>query len=420
MNLRVNLVGVISALILIATASLLGAENEPHYELEELIELGLEHSVHTKTEELRLENTRSSLITTYLDFLPSASFNVSRHYSDLDTHSAGFNVSKNLSLNEPRYFNWRRANIDWENAQLSYEEQVKQTVFDIFSRFIRVAEAQKRVEIQTSNLTIQERILEQVELLYNLEQRSLIELKQAEISLINAQIAYSDAQLQYQTARENLFLYLNIEDNGYPLADLDIPLIDEVPEYSKPVEVVKAENELQKSSISLTQSRLNFLPNLSLSYNYSHRHSTELDNDLFDFDKYSDSYTISLSASYPLFNWIEHRQHHHRNKRNLKSQELMLDNLTKNKQQTYEQLIREWEREKRLFDLAERRNELAEETLELSRNKFELGILSLLELEQAMTDHLESTIEVTNRYYQRLLKQEEIRLLLSEPILGRW
>ncbi len=420
MILEINSLRNIFVVLIMLFASLLGAVTDTEYKLEELIELGLEHSVNTQTESLRLQNSHSSLITSYLDFLPSATINVSRNYSDIDTESAGFNLNKSLSLNEPTYFNWRRTNIDWDNAQLMYEQNTRQTVFDIFSNFVRVIEAQKRIEIQQKNLIIQQRILEQTELLHRLEQRSMIELKQAQIGLINAQIALGDAELQLDNARENLFLFINIEDKGYPLADTEISLMNEVPPYTKPVEIVTAENELKKSALSLTQSRLDFLPNISLSYTYSHRHSTELGNDLFDFNQYNDSYTISLSASYSLFNLAEHRQRHHRNQRNVKVQHLMLDNLINSKEQDYERMIREWEREIKLYDLAEKRNELAQETLNLAQTRFNLGTLSLLELEQATRDYLESNIEVNTRFYQRILKQEEINLFLSRQIMGKW
>lgn len=400
----------------LAAAPALMSNQERTYRLEELIELGLENSHERQAEALRLKNSKSSLTSSYLDFLPSASINVGQEYTGDSETSARLSLSKSLYLNDSRYFNWRRSQIDWGNAELSYTENKKTTVFEVFLRVIRVAEAQKRVDIQQRNLAIQERIMQQTELLHRLEQRSLIELKQAEIALINAQLALEDSQKQLKEAREDLFLYLNVDDEGYPIADIDIPLAEELPGYREPVDLTVAKNNLKKTELSLTQSRLNFLPNISLNYSYL----TRTNNDIFSFDEYRDTYTISLSASYSLFNYVEHRQTHHRNRREKMLQEINIDRMKSNYEKQYEQMIRNLEREDRLYDLAERRKELSEETLELARSRFDQGVLSLIELEQAMKDYQEATIELSNRYYQRLLKQEELNLFLSYPVLGRW
>jgi outer membrane protein len=409
---------------LLLFASLLAVSifsEEQRYELDELIDIGLSQSVGITTEELQYLNSRSSLISSYLDFLPTATFAVGKHYSDRNSKSAGFSLSKSIALNEPTYFNWRRTSIDWENANLLYGKNRLNVVFDIFHHFITVAEAEKRIEIQQKNLSIQERIKEQIELLYELEQRSLIDLKQSQISWINAQIAVENAENRLIQARESLFHYLNLEDDGYPMGEVRLQITDEIYDYETPVEVVKAENDLAKTSLTLTQSKLDFLPRLSLSYNYDYRYpGPPVTNDLFAFDKYEDSYTISLTASYSLFNLVEHRQVYNRTKRNRQIQEIMLDDLDRNKKKQFDQLLRDYNSEKRLYSLAEQRFDLAEETLDMSQSKFDIGILSLLEFDQATKDYLEAELELISREYQLLLKQEELNLFLSRPLLGKW
>lgn len=394
---------------------------ETKYDLYDLIELGLKQSIPHQTGILQNKNVYSSLLSSYLDFLPSATVSTSRHYSDIDSKSAGFVLSKTVSLNEPTYFNWRRANIDWLNAQLDHQENRKTTAFEIFSLYIRVLENQKRMKIQEKNLQIQEKIYQQIELLYNQQQRALIDLKSSEIALINAQISLENADIQYQQARENLFLYLNVEDLGYSFQEPAIEITEDDFQYTKPIDLLQSENNLKRSSISLLQTRLDFLPSLSLSYSYNYRYTGDVDDDrLFDLDLYDDSYTISLTASYSLFNFIEHRQVYHRNKRNLRIQKMNYDYLTNTKEKRFEQLTREWENEKRIYDLAERRYEIAEETLQMAQERFNLGLLSLLELDQATGDYLQAEIDLSSRYYQLLIKQEEINLFLARKILDRW
>jgi|SRR5690554_505618 len=398
-----------------------GYAQEMQYDLFDLIEQGLSNSIPHQSDELQKMNTYSNLLSSYFDFLPSATISTSRHYFDTDSKSAGFNLSKSISLNEPTYFNWRRARIDWENAKLEFDESKKATVFEIFSRYIRVLEADKRVDIQQNNLELQEKIYEQIELLYQQQQRALIDLKTSEIALINARISLQNAEIEYQRAREVLFHYLNMEDEGYDFREPVIEFTDEKLEYSEPVDLKIADNNLQRSSLSLWQTRLDFLPTISLNYNYSHSYPGQaVTDDLFDFDKYRDSYTVSLTASYSLFNLLQHRQVYQRNKRNLLVQEMQYDYLTSGKEQEFSQLLRDWDNQQKLYELSEQRHELAGENLDMAQERFDLGIMSLLELDQATSDYLESELDLSTRYYQLLIKQEEINLFLSRRILDRW
>ena len=409
----------ILAIILASTTTGFALENK--YDLFDLIEAGLDKTIPYQTDLLQNRNVHSSLISSYFDFLPSASVRTSHELAPGDSRSAGFYLSKSISLNEPTYFNWRRASIDWENAKLEIDNLRKATVLEIFTRYMNVLESRKRLEIQRNNLELQENIYAQVELLYQQQQRAIIDLRQSEIALINAQISLENAEILYRQARENLFLYLDMEDLGYDLREPEIEITEEEYEYRKPLELYVAENNLKRSSVSLWQSRLDFLPSLTLSYNYQHsypgRHVTD---DIFDFRQYEDSYTIALTASYSLFNLLEHREAHSRNRRNLRIQEMQYDYLSNSKERQFEQMNRSWENQQRVYDLAERRYELAQENMEMARERYNLGISSLLELDQATSDFLEAELDLTSRYYQLLIKQEEINLFLSRRILDRW
>ncbi len=391
------------------------------YNLEDLIKLGLDNSVELKTETLRYKNTESSLVSTYLDFLPSASVGASRNFINSDTENAGFNLSKSIYLNEPSYFNWKRTAIDKKNAEINLSEKRKSFIYDVFSSYVRVKEAQKRVQIQTNNYSLQQRIHDQTMLLFELDKRSQLDVKQSQISLINAQISLENAENQLVQARENLFYTVNIDDRGYELADIDISLKEADFDYHNPVSVTIAENAIKKTQLSLTQSKLSFLPTLYLSYNYSYSYpGPNLADGILDIKNYKDSYTLSLNASYSLFNFLKHGQEHSRTNRSYLSQNYEYDNLIASESKRYKQLIRDFGNEQRLYELAQRKNELAKETLELAQSKFNLGVLSLLEYDQAQKDFLESEIDLSTRYYQLLLKQEELNLFLSKPLLGKW
>jgi outer membrane protein TolC len=221
--------------------------------------------------------------------------------------------------------------------------------------------------------------------------------------------------------REKLFHYLNIVDEGYRLKDPEVMVNDDDYEFEYSSDVLKDELNLKKSSLSLFQTKLDFLPRLSASYSYNYSYSSRSPSfDLFDFDKYEDSYTIGLSLSYSLLNPLEHRETYLRSKRSHRIQSMQHDKLKESNELQFSQKKRDWETEKQIYELAQKKFELAEESLEMAEEQFGLGLLSLLELDQARQNFMESEIDLTSRYYQLLVKQEELNLFLSRKMLGRW
>jgi len=401
-------------------ASGLYAEDR-EYNLDDLIEIGLEQATSYQIELLQKKNIHSNLISTYYSFLPSMMVSAGQNYSSVDTRSAGFSLYKGVSLNEPTYFNWRSAKYDQQIAELNFSNFRKKTVFEVFSYYIEVLEAEKRKEIQEKNLEIQVKISKQVETLFELQKKSAIDVKQSQIALINAQIAKESADNSVRQMREKLFHYLNIVDEGYRLKDPEVMVNDDDYEFEYSSDVLKDELNLKKSSLSLFQTKLDFLPRLSASYSYNYSYSSRSPSfDLFDFDKYEDSYTIGLSLSYSLLNPLEHRETYLRSKRSHRIQNMQHDKLRESNELQFSQKKRDWETEKQIYELAQKKFELAEESLEMAEEQFGLGLLSLLELDQARQNFMESEIDLTSRYYQLLIKQEELNLFLSRKILGRW
>jgi outer membrane protein TolC len=207
-------------------ASGLYAEDR-EYNLDDLIEIGLEQATSYQIELLQKKNVHSNLISTYYSFLPSMMVSAGQNYSSVDTRSAGFSLYKGVSLNEPTYFNWRSAKYDQQIAELNFSNFRKKTVFEVFSYYIEVLEAEKRKEIQGKNLEIQVKISKQVETLFELQKKSAIDVKQSQIALINAQIAKESADNSVRQMREKLFHYLNIVDEGYRLKDPEVMVNDD-------------------------------------------------------------------------------------------------------------------------------------------------------------------------------------------------
>ncbi len=402
------------------------------YDLENLISYGLENSYDIQQESVALQNTKSYLTSSWLGLLPNATVNASRTnkemgvYNDEDLqigterrwdNSARFSLTKSISLNEPSYYNIRTSILDKKNADLSYTDMQKSVAFTIFSKYLYVLEAQKNLSIQQENLKLQQKIYDQIQVQYQTGEKSLLELKQSEVSLIDYEIAVNEAENSLNQQRKDLFSYLNLTDAGYDLVEPEFTIREEPVQYQDNNTLFQKRNSLQSSKLSNFQQLMDFFPTLSANYDYYSNSTTQ---ELSDFDKYEDSYTISLTASYNIFNIFDKRESYVRSRRNLRIQELDLEISETDLKEELSNLESDMQTLKRSRDLYAEKLKLAESNLEMAQEQFRLGMISILDLDRANLDNLNAQLSYNNRYYELIRKQEEINQILSLPILGKW
>jgi len=399
------------------------------YDLNSLIESGLQNSYDIQQEEANYKNYRSFLTSSWLGLLPTATISVSSQNAETVltdslsspgrdwTNSAWFSLSKTISLNEPSYYNVRTSILDKRSAELSYDDMRRTVAFNIFSKYLYVLESQKDLSIQRDNLKLQEKIHAQIQVQYATGEKSLLELKQSEISLIDYEIAVNEAENTLIQLRQDLFSYLNMKDSGYELSEPEFDIREDEISFQENNTLFQKRNSLKSSKLSLFQQKMDFLPSLTLGYQY---YNNSLGEDITDFDDYEDRYTISLTASYSIFGLLEKRESYLRLRRNVRIQELDLEISKKDQRETLSNLESDMRTLRRSRDLYEDKLNLAKSNLEMAQEQFRLGIISLLDLDKAKLDYSNAQLSYNNRYYELIRKQEEINQTLSQPILGVW
>jgi len=70
--------------------------------------------------------------------------------------------------------------------------------------------------------------------------------------------------------------------------------------------------------------------------------------------------------------------------------------------------------------LNEKKLTQAEENLRMAQEKYNLGTLSLIELEQARVNSLDASLSANKIRFQLLKKIQEWNLLNSLPVLGKY
>lgn len=392
------------------------------YTLDELIDYGLKHSVAMEENAVQYKNAQTDMTTAWLDFLPGGNVSASRENSENALSNsrewdsrASFSASRFLSSTEPDVFNWFTTRNSLDASRLSYEQQQKQIAYTVLSKYLATLEAQKRVAIQQENLDLQERIYQRVLLQHKLGEKSLLEKQQAEITHIDYQIALTEAKNASKKARIDLFQYLNMQDNGNTLADVtpDIPTLNETATNST---LRAQELSLQNSKLSLIQQYIGLYPSLSVGVSYSMSNQAGV----MDFSDYDDSYTISLNASYPLFDFFNLRENYHKAKRNTRMMKLQYEESKRIFTNEMTNLLDDIENLKQTHALYEQKLALADENLRLAQTQYQQGTLSILDYDKARIDKQNAEISTLSSYYALIRSIEEFRLLTSDSILGRW
>lgn len=394
------------------------------YTLENLIEIGLEKSIGIQKEELSNKNYSSCLRSSFIDLLPSLNMYADQYKTnDADwvkssSLSFGKTFSVNDPYNEPAFFSIYKAVNSKKRANLSLEQKRKQIVYNIFSKYLYVLEAQKNLEIRRKNLELQQKIFSQIQVQYESGEKSLLELKQSEISMIDYQIAVGESEDNLNSTRNSLFAYLNINDKGYSFIEPKISNKSMKFTFTNNLEIQMLKYAVKNCKLNLIKNSLHYLPDLSLSY---YVYNTNPSNSNYTpFDEYVKSKTLTLSASFSVFDIFEESESFFRNKRNYKILKLGLQELKRDTEYRFDELEKRIETLSKSKKLYENKMQLAENNLEMAQEQFKLGLISLLDLDRTKIDHQNAQLSFNNKYYELLRKQEEINLLLSKQIFNRW
>jgi len=395
------------------------------YTLEELITYGLENSFSVQKSYLSSQSSQSMLNTSKWNLLPDASVNggIKKDFdtaveTDDVTSSAGFSLSKTISLNDAAYFNYLYASLDTKTANMQLEQTRKTYAYNVFSAYLKVLSSQKQRSSLEENLQIQTRVWEQSKILLQLGKTTPFEVKQNEIAVLNSNISLMQLDNTIANARKELFALVQMQDESYPLTELELNIRKEIPEFrtDKNIDINILNQELNRLNLQLKQNKLDDFPRFNLAYNLD-RSVSGAD---FDFDRYNTNHGISLTLSYPLFNIFENSESRTRTKISRQLSQVTMEEKKDQLQRDYDSALRELQYLKRMNELYSEQLAQSREQITQAEERYRLGLIELLELDKTRTNFIETDISYNNNLYSIIAKQEEINYLLSEPVLGKW
>ncbi len=408
--------------ILMLLPLLLAAQS---YTLEELITYGLENSFSVQKSALSYQSSKSTLNTSKWNLLPDASvsggikkdFDPAVNTDDV-TSSAGLSIGKTISLNDAAYFNYLYASLDTKTANMKLEQTRRAYAYEVFSAYLKVLSSQKQRSSLEENLQIQIRVWEQSKILLQLGKTTPFEVKQNEIAVLNSNISLMQLDNTIANARKELFALVQMQDEDYPLTELELNIQKEIPNFNteKNADLNILNQELKRLNLQLKQNKLDDFPRLNLAYNFD-RSVSGAD---FDFDRYNTNHGISLTLSYPLFNIGENAESRTRTKISRQLSQVAIEEKKDQLQRDYDSALRELQYLKRMNELYSEQLAQSREQITQAEERYRLGLIELLELDKTRTNYIETDISYNTNLYSIIAKQEEINYLLSEPVLGKW
>ncbi|HQJ17052.1 MAG TPA: TolC family protein [Candidatus Cloacimonas acidaminovorans] len=408
--------------ILMLLPLLLAAQS---YTLEELITYGLENSFSVQKSALSYQSSKSTLNTSKWNLLPDASvsggikkdFDPAVNTDDV-TSSAGLSIGKTISLNDAAYFNYLYASLDTKTANMKLEQTRRAYAYEVFSAYLKVLSSQKQRSSLEENLQIQIRVWEQSKIFLQLGKTTPFEVKQNEIAVLNSNISLMQLDNTIANARKELFALVQMQDEGYPLTELELNIQKEIPAFNteKNADLNILNQELKRLNLQLKQNKLDDFPRLNLAYNFD-RSVSGAD---FDFDHYNTNHGLSLTLSYPLFNIGENAESRTRTKISRQLSQVAIEEKKDQLQRDYDSALRELQYLKRMNELYSEQLAQSREQITQAEERYRLGLIELLELDKTRTNYIETDISYNTNLYSIIAKQEEINYLLSEPVLGKW
>jgi len=395
------------------------------YTLEELITYGLENSFSVQKSSLNYQSSKSTLNTSKWNLLPDASVSggVKKDFdpavnTDDVTSSAGLSIGKTISLNDAAYFNYLYASLDTKTANMKLEQTRRAYAYEVFSAYLKVLSSQKQRSSLEENLQIQIRVWEQSKILLQLGKTTPFEVKQNEIAVLNSNISLMKLDNTIANARKELFALVQMQDEDYPLTELELNIQKEIPAFNteKNADLNILNQELKRLNLQLKQNKLDDFPRLNLAYNFD-RSVSGAD---FDFDRYNTNHGISLTLSYPLFNIGENAESRTRTKISRQLSQVAIEEKKDQLQRDYDSALRELQYLKRMNELYSEQLAQSREQITQAEERYRLGLIELLELDKTRTNYIETDISYNTNLYSIIAKQEEINYLLSEPVLGKW
>jgi outer membrane protein len=395
-------------------------------EINQIVQLGLSKSFDIKVENERMDKAYRTRWNNWSRLLPSLSLSGGRNFDRAEAYNTGnIDTTRTWYSNLYATASWRI----WDNmqnitniqqGQIDYQYQKNSSYLRIQEYIIRLIElfldyelVKKRQEIETRRLEENQKVLEQTKQLLDAGVKTRMDVLDVEIQVVDAQRSLSEITTRNSIAKQNLLLQLNSPENenlpGFDFFKLS-------PYYEKffnenfedfkqnwnekylqsHFEIKNLSNSLERSRLSLRQSRLGYFPRLDFTiteqWDYSRRISRtgygENENGVLS------STSMGLQLTWTVWDWFATPNNILNEGSNFKIADTEYRRGLRTIQREITNSISQYELNEIQLKAAKMLLEKSEMWVYHSRERFKLGRLTNMELQRAINQTYQAKVNV--------------------------
>lgn len=409
-----------------------GAQAAETITLRGAIEKALEANIDLRQAASQVETREIAARRSTMEFFPNVNLSAgtsraySRKYNELSqsfegSQSYGMNVSASSGMTLfsgfERLASLRQSRIELEAERNNLARSREQIIFETVQQFVTIVLDGDLIKVNEENLEAQRKLLAQIEAFTTSGRRPIVDLYQQQASVASAESGLLVAKRDYEVDRYGLLQILAVD----PATTLEVvaPDIDalsggvstlvrdEAVEQGIESRADLAAQRLQVEAArkQITVSRSGYWPSVSLSASVGTSYRDPGDFDFHDqFYNSNPSGSIGLSLSMPIFDRLATHYSVSQAKVGLRQAQLGAEKLELQVKIDIRQALEDYATASKSVEVAEAQFKYSGQALRNMEERYKVNASTLVELMQTRASSLQSSYNLINARYSRLVK----------------
>ncbi len=381
----------------------------PPVTFHQAVEIALEQNSSLQRAVHQAELNRLSVSDAVMRFFPNLRMSAGAGASFAPGDHTNTSVSTGLSSSVTLFDGWanvanlREARLEESAGHLDMERTRQTVVFYVISGYLSMIEAREQLRVREENLAAQLEQEEQVTALVEGGNRAIADLYQQQANVASARASLVEARRAYELSQVDLVQALQLDpavDHAFEIPPLpevfdaeDDQEFDELLQraFEQRVDLQALETRLEAAAQGERAAAAGRWPGVSLSAGYSTRYSDGDDSRLFDQFDENQSGSVSLSMSLPLFDRGETSRAIERARISVENARLSVSDQRQEVALQVRRAVLDWWAAREQLEAADARVRASEQALDATRERYDAGVATLLEVTLAQADFVSAT-----------------------------
>ena len=398
--------------VVILSFAFLGAET---LSLEECIDIARSNNPSIQSTDLSSQIGKSKVRQAYSTVLPSVSVTSGLSSSSQSSWDLGKSVglSAGMTLYSPGlYSGIKSAGLSSKANKLGAQDNRNDVVSQVSALYYKILSTRKLIKVYEGNIEVAEESLNKTRSMYEEHVITESDVLKSETQKGDFESQLLGQKQVYSSYLRSLNLLLGRDPREeITVLDIDVEAIA-VPEYQEAREIMVSDNphfaavvlQEKMSKTMVNAAKESFLPSVSGGYSYANSLETGID----------PVNSVSLSASWTLFNGLSRKENLRQSKLQHKQAEINVDNTARLLDQQLSDLYTQLETYSAIIDINERRLLSARRDFEIVQQQYELGKSTILDRMTAQVTVLSAESTLVEAKYSRKVVEAEILKLINK------